>query len=134
MHVVVSSQCTRLNLLPTIRKSFKKQKSLYKASIKHSTNYRRSNHVQPLLVGYICWMCHFAGLSASSDAELQQVFKSEEHEALLLETGFSKPPSSLKLSDQDMIRASLLDYHCLVKVKAPMDQFKDQVGLGKFLN
>ncbi len=75
-------------------------------------------------------------LSASSNTELQQVFKCEEYEALILETGFSKPLCKLKLSDVEVIRASLLDYHCLVKSKAPMDQFKeglDQVRLGKFL-
>ena len=60
----------------------------------------------------------------------------EEYEALLLETGFNKPLCKLKLSDVEVIRTSLLDYHCIVKVKASMDQFKeglDQVGLCKFL-
>lgn len=60
----------------------------------------------------------------------------EEYEALLLETGFNKPLFSLKLSDVEVIQMSLLDYHCIVKVKALMDQFKeglDQVGLCKFV-
>ncbi len=73
---------------------------------------------------------------ASSDAELQKVFCYAEYEAVLLETGFSKPVSRLKLSDREVIRGSLLDYHCLVKVKAQMDQFGEgveQAGVGKFL-
>lgn len=42
---------------------------------------------------------------------------------LLLETGYRKPISSTSVSDKQEIIASLIDYHCMTKVKAAMDQY-----------
>lgn len=49
----------------------------------------------------------------------------DEAAALLFETGYRKPTVQLTLSDKVAIKSSLLDYHCMIKVKAAMDQFAE---------
>ena len=49
----------------------------------------------------------------------------DEAAALLFETGFRKPTVQLTVSDKITIKSSLLDYHCMIKVKAAMDQFAE---------
>ena len=41
----------------------------------------------------------------------------------LLETGYRKPLSKTTVVDKQEIISSLIDYHCMIKVKAVMDQF-----------
>lgn len=60
---------------------------------------------------------------AEDDDQLRHVFDMDETLSLLLETGFRKAVSLLTLSDKGLLRSTLLDYHCMVKVKAEMDQF-----------
>ena len=47
----------------------------------------------------------------------------DEASAMLLDTGYRKPICHLSLSDIVNLRSTLLDYHCMLKVKASMDQF-----------
>ena len=61
----------------------------------------------------------------ASDEELQLMFAIDEALSLLMETGFNKPICQLKLSDKTYIRAVLVDYHLMVKVKMQMDQFAE---------
>ena len=42
---------------------------------------------------------------------------------LLFETGYRKPPRSFTLADRNEIVSLLTTYHCLIKVKAEVDQF-----------
>lgn len=51
----------------------------------------------------------------------------------LLTTGFQKPVCALDMEDRDNIRGALVDYHCLLRVKAEMDQFRDDVGVLEFV-
>ena len=47
----------------------------------------------------------------------------DESAELLLSTEFRKPLCRLAIEDKECLRLVLLDYHCLLKVKAEMDQF-----------
>ncbi len=49
----------------------------------------------------------------------------EEATGLLLETGFRIAICRLVLSDKASLRYTLVDYHCMLKVKACMDQFAE---------
>ena len=49
--------------------------------------------------------------------------------SLLLETGFTRLPQDLGVADKDDITTSLKQYHCMIKLKAEMDQFCE--GLDK---
>lgn len=53
------------------------------------------------------------------------MFAMDEAAELLLSTGFRKPLCSLAMEDKECLRLVLLDYHCLLKVKAEMDQFAE---------
>ena len=44
---------------------------------------------------------------------------------MLFATGFRKAVCSLGVADKPVLKSSLIDYHCLLKVKAEMDQFAD---------
>jgi hypothetical protein len=59
-------------------------------------------------------------MQAGTDVELKELFSSEIAANALYETGYIKLPT---VSDKHCIIASLLDYHCMIKVKAAMDQF-----------
>ena len=75
--------------------------------------------------------------TSSGDAELRSSFAlNEEMSTLLFETGYSKPITMLSIADIPEIRSTLVDYCCILKVKAAMDQFKeglDIAGLGRYL-
>lgn len=75
--------------------------------------------------------------TSSGDAELRSSFAlNEEMSTLLFETGYSKPVTMLSIADIPEIRSTLVDYCCILKVKAAMDQFKeglDIAGLGRYL-
>ncbi len=47
----------------------------------------------------------------------------------MLETGYSSPPASLKLSQKDSLKAALIQCHCLIEPKASMDQFIEGLGI-----
>ena len=53
------------------------------------------------------------------------VFAVDEISALLMETGYRKPVTFLTLRDKPGLRAALMDYHCMLKAKAAMDQFAE---------
>ena len=57
--------------------------------------------------------------------DIRITFAMDEATSLLLETGFSKPICELTLSDKSLLRSSLLDYHCMLKVKACMKQYME---------
>ena len=45
----------------------------------------------------------------------------------LADTGYSKPPNRLTLADKGEIADTLIDFHCILKVKAVIDQFLDGI-------
>ena len=56
----------------------------------------------------------------------------EEATDQLHQNGYRKPLCRLDLNDKNTLKSALVDYHCLLKVKAAMDQFCDglqQVGV-----
>ena len=56
----------------------------------------------------------------------------EEAADQLHQSGYRKPLCCLDLNDKGTLKSALLDYHCLIKVKAAMDQFCEglqQVGV-----
>lgn len=55
--------------------------------------------------------------------DMKVLFEIDEASEMLLSTGYRKALSRLSLEDKANIRAALLDYHCMLKVKAEMDQF-----------
>lgn len=63
--------------------------------------------------------------SAESDDDVKMVLAIDEVLCLLAETGYRKPLTSLTLSDTSSLKAVLVDYHCMLKAKAAMDQFSD---------
>ena len=71
--------------------------------------------------------------AAERDEDLHGLFDVPEWETLLLETGYSKPLQQLGMEDQDSIVSFIADYHCIVKVKAAMDQFKQGLDAGGVL-
>ena len=65
---------------------------------------------------------------AASDDEVQEIFTDQDCAALLLETGYDKPLTKLKLTDVEALISTMCDYHCLLKAKAAMDQFLEGLG------
>lgn len=65
---------------------------------------------------------------ANTDEDICVLFMMEELQALLLETGFSRPLNNLNLSDKNSLRSTLVDYHCMVKAKASIDHFAQGLG------
>ena len=53
------------------------------------------------------------------------LFSVDEAAGVLLETGFRKAICNLGLSDKASLRSTIVDYHCMLKVKASMDQFAE---------
>ena len=53
------------------------------------------------------------------------LFAIDEAAELLLETGLKKPIKCLGMSDRQRLQEVLLGYHCLLKVKGEMDQFRE---------
>ena len=48
----------------------------------------------------------------------------------MFETGYDKPLTQLDKEDAEGLRGALTDYHCMVKVKAAMDQFSRGLEMG----
>ena len=69
--------------------------------------------------------CAMQITDAQDADDLHAVFAMDEAAELLLSTGFRKPICSLAMEDKECLRLVLLDYHCLLKVKAEMDQFAE---------
>ena len=57
---------------------------------------------------------------ARSDAQVNEVFGDDNAANALSEIGFRKVPTVANVSE---IKSLLLDYNCIMKVKAAMDQF-----------
>ena len=69
-------------------------------------------------------------MAAENNDELRVLFAVDEALDLLAQTGFPKATCSLTLDDGKRLASALIDFHCMLKVKAAMDQFKD--GLKAF--
>ena len=69
--------------------------------------------------------CTMQITDAQDADDLRAVFAMDEAAELLLSTGFRKLICSLAMEDKECLRSVLLDYHCLLKVKAEMDQFAE---------
>lgn len=69
-------------------------------------------------------------MEAKNGDGIKVIFEDEENSTLLFETGYDKPLNQLELDDVEGIKAALTDYHCMVKVKAAMDQFLDGLHMG----
>ncbi|XP_065900336.1 G2/M phase-specific E3 ubiquitin-protein ligase-like isoform X1 [Dysidea avara] len=61
--------------------------------------------------------------AANTDEQLCDIFKEPENEFLLLETGCHMLTTALKIQDKHSIVSLLIDYHCVIKPKAAIDQF-----------
>ena len=55
--------------------------------------------------------------------EIQAVFAVDEAQALLFETGYKKALVHLTMEEKSAISSVLVNYHCMMKQKAAMDQF-----------
>ena len=64
---------------------------------------------------------------AETDDDVKVLFNVNKASELLFVTGYRKAIGS---QDKGNIKAALLDYHCLLKVKAEMDQFMVWMMLG----
>ena len=53
---------------------------------------------------------------------------------LLVQTGFRRAVVSLTLDDVQKVSSALIDFHCMLKVKAAMDQFKNGLKTLGLLN
>ena len=70
---------------------------------------------------YIIDICQVEDAETNDDVKV--IFSVDEASELLYATGFRKAVCDLTLEDTSMIKSSLIDYHCILKVKAEMDQF-----------
>lgn len=66
--------------------------------------------------------------NAENDAEMQATISMDETQSLLYETGFSTPLAQIAAKDKTMIHSILVNYHCMTKVKAIMDQYMEGLG------
>ena len=66
---------------------------------------------------------------AENDDDVKVIFNVDEAAELLYATGFRKAVCSLGLQNVPIIKSSLIDYHCILKVKAEMDQFLDGLSI-----
>ena len=62
---------------------------------------------------------------AENDDDVKMIFFVDEVSALLTETSYRKPLINLTLSDRSNLKSVLVDYHCMLKAKAAMDQFSE---------
>ena len=65
---------------------------------------------------------------------LQSLFTCDEFNSLLYETGYSKPSPTLTAMDKEDIISSVVEYHCMIKGKAGMDQFIEGLEAGGILS
>lgn len=49
----------------------------------------------------------------------------EEHTEMMFDSGFTKPPTAVALSDKEHIIKALCLHHIILKCKAELDQIKD---------
>jgi hypothetical protein len=56
---------------------------------------------------------------------LRSVFENDDASSIVFETGYRKSLTLLTLKDRDELIASVKIYHCLIKIKAGIDQFLD---------
>ena len=61
--------------------------------------------------------------------ELRDVFAADDDKDLLLQCGFQIPVSAINLSMKNTLVTVLVDYHCIVKCSAMMDQFRQGLNL-----
>jgi len=54
----------------------------------------------------------------------------EAHQDIIFATGYSKVFSNLSVHDRKELASILVDYHCILKTKAAMDQFLEGLSLG----
>ena len=59
---------------------------------------------------------------AENNIEIQAI---DEVQSLVYETGFRKPLAQLKVEDKHVVSSVLVNYHCMTKVKASMDQYME---------
>ena len=59
------------------------------------------------------------------DDELRMVFAIDEAASFLMETGFKKPLSKLVMNEKSCLRSTLIDFHCILKSKAAIDQLAE---------
>ena len=71
---------------------------------------------------------------AEDDTEIQAAFSIDEVQSLVYETGFRKPSAHVTVADKSMVASLLVNYHCMTKVKAVMDQYIDGLESLKLLN
>ena len=62
-------------------------------------------------------------IDSQSDEELQTIFLNPESLEFLSATGFRQSIIAIGLKDRSSLITCLTDHHCLLKVKAEMDQF-----------
>lgn len=58
-----------------------------------------------------------------NDDDVKLIFTVDEISGLILETGYRKPFVKLTMADRSELKAAMVDYHCMIKVKAAMDQY-----------
>ena len=59
---------------------------------------------------------------------MRNIFDDENQgdgDTLLLETGFRKALCQLTIADKSIVKATLRDYHSLIKIKPELDQFSE---------
>ena len=66
---------------------------------------------------------------STTDDELRNAFAATDDKNLLLQCGFKIPVSAINLSMKDILVTVLVDYHCIVKCSAVMDQFRQGLNL-----
>ena len=60
---------------------------------------------------------------AENDDDVKLILAVDEIAGLVLETGYRKPFVKLTMADKSELKAAMVDYHCMIKVKAAMDQY-----------
>jgi hypothetical protein len=65
---------------------------------------------------------------ADSNEKVREIFENNEASDMLYITGFKKATQKLTFEDRATLKSVLIDYHCIVKVKAEMDQFIEGIA------
>ena len=65
---------------------------------------------------------------------MKLIFAVDEIAGLLQETGYRKPFVKLTMADKCELKAAMVDYHCMIKVKAAMDQYAEGLQSLKVLD
>ena len=60
---------------------------------------------------------------AENDDDVKLIFAVDKISELILETGYRKPFCRLIMAHRSELIAAMVDYHCMIKVKAAMDQY-----------